>query len=137
MIRTRSLRFVAGASAVSVASAVAAFATFRPDASVGLAWGAVGWGVMAAIGLASGAGLAAAYGRTGTGFLVAIVAGILSRLAATLGGALAAARAGRGALSAFLVGLGAGFVPLEVYEAIFFYRAGRRRTGPDGAVRQA
>jgi hypothetical protein len=110
-----------------VGCGAAAWAAFRPGASAGLAWGAVGWGMMAAIGLASGTWLAMAHGRTGPGFLAAIVAGILGRLAATLGGALAAARAGRGSLLAFLVGLGVGFVPLQVYETVFFFAEGRRR----------
>ncbi len=126
MIRNPAIRFVAGALAVSAGSAAAAWATFRLGASGGLAWGAAGWGMMAGIGLVSGAWLAAAHGKTGPGFLAAIVAGILGRLAVTLGGALAAARTGRGALWAFLLGLGAGFVPLQVYETVFFYRAGRR-----------
>jgi hypothetical protein len=127
MTGNRAVRFAAGALAVSMGCGAAAWVAFRPDASSGLAWAAVGWGMMAAIGLASGTWLAMAHGRTGPGFLAAIVAGILGRLAATLGGALAAAREGRLSLWAFLVGLGVGFVPLQVYETVFFFVEGRRR----------
>jgi len=130
----RARRFVLGAAAVSAASGGAAWALCRPAAPGALLWGALGWGLMAAIGLSTGAWLAAAYGTTGSGFLAAVVTGILGRIAATLGGAVAAASAGRGPLLAFLVGLGSGFAPLLVYEAAFFYRAGRRslEAGPRG-----
>jgi hypothetical protein len=125
----RALRFVLGGALVAIASGGAAWAAARPSSPAGLLWGALGWGLMAAIGLGSGAWLAARYGTTGSGFLAAIVAGILGRIAATLGGAATAASAGRGALPAFLVGLGSGFAPLMVYEAVFFYREGRRLRG--------
>ena len=131
----RALRFALGGALVAVAAGGAAWAAARPASLGGLLWGALGWGLMAAIGLATGTWLAARYGSAGSGFLAAMVAGILGRIAATLGGAATAASAGRGALSAFLVGLGSGFAPLMVYEAVFFYREGRRPRGlpaPDG-----
>jgi hypothetical protein len=129
MTEGRALRFVLGGAAVAVLSGGAAWAAARPASYGGFLWGALGWGLMAAIGLSSGAWLAAKYGSTGSGFLAAIVAGILGRIAATVGGAATAAAAGRGPLWAFLVGLGSGFAPLMVYEAVFFYRAGRRLQG--------
>ncbi len=122
----RVRRFVVGGSIVAAASGSLAWALFEPASAAALLWGALGWGLMAAIGLATGAWLSAAYGTSGSGFLAAIVTGILGRIAATLGGAVAAASAGRAPLWAFLVGLGSGVAPLLVYEAVFFYRAGRR-----------
>ncbi len=126
MSTDRALRYAAGAAVLAVASGAAGWVVFRPAAE-GLGWGALGWGLMAAIGVGTGAWLASAYGTRGTGFLKPIVAGILCRLAATLGGALAAAAAGQGALRGFLAGLGVGFAPLVLYETVFFYRAGRPR----------
>jgi hypothetical protein len=123
---SRALRFVLGGAIVSVLSGCAAWAATRPASLGGFLWGALGWGLMAAIGLSTGAWLAARYGSAGSGFLAAIVTGILGRIAATLGGAATAAAAGRGPLWAFLAGLGSGFAPLLVYEAVFFYRAGRQ-----------
>jgi len=130
-------RYLAGASVVAAASGAAAWALGRPASGGALAWGALGWGSMAAIGLAAGAWLAASYGRPGSGFLAAIVAGILSRIAATLLGAAAAATAGHGALGAFLVGLGCGFGPLQLFEVGYFYRAGRRAAAGRGSTERA
>ncbi len=126
MTAGRARRFVIGAAVVAAASGGATWMVARPATAGALLWGALGWGLMAAIGLSTGAWLAAAYGSAGSGFLAAIVTGILGRLAATLVGAVAAASAGRGSLWAFLTGLGSGFVPLAAFEAVFFYRAGRR-----------
>jgi hypothetical protein len=131
----RARRFVLGAAAVSAASGAMAWVATRPASPGSLMWGALGWGLMTAIGLGAGAWLAVAHGSTGPGFLAAIVAGILGRLAATVGGSVAAAMAGQAPLWAFLTGLGSGFVPLQVYESVFFYREGRRangRSGPEG-----
>ena len=126
MSANRALRYAAGAAVLAVASGSAGWIVFRPGAER-LGWGALGWGLMTAIGVGTGAWLASAYGAIGTGFLKPIVTGILCRLAVTLGGALAAAAAGQGALRGFLAGLGVGFAPLVLYETVFFYWVGRPR----------
>jgi hypothetical protein len=133
----RTRRFLAGAAAVAAASGGAAWALTRPASTGALLWGGLGWGLMTAIGLSSGAWLAAAHGKSGSGFLAAMVAGILGRIAATLAGAAAAASAGRGSLWAYFVGLGSGFAPLMVYEMAFFYRAGRRAGAGRGGAERA
>lgn len=86
-------------------------------------WAILGFGSMAAIGIASGTSMVREHGTAGTGFLAAMILGTLAKLLLAAGGALAAARAG--ATVAYLVGLGAGYLPLQAFEVIWFHRATR------------
>jgi hypothetical protein len=114
--------------ALAAGSAVVAAAWLLGRAD--LAWALAGWGSAAAIGVAGGAWMAARQGLPGGGFVVALLAGMLARLLAVGAGAALAASVGGGALWAFVGGFFAGFVPLAVWEALYFYRAsGIRVTG--------
>jgi hypothetical protein len=74
--------------------------------------------------IACGAWLAFEHGRPGARFLAALGAGVLGRfLAVALGCILAAVESGN-ALLAYATGLAAGFVPVQLFEAIWFYRRG-------------
>jgi hypothetical protein len=92
-----------------------------------IAWGGLAWFLLASLGVAGGAWLAAEFGKPGTGFLKALGVGMLARLFATAGG-LACARflGSEEAPWAFLAGVATGFVPLQLFEVAWFYRAGRR-----------
>jgi hypothetical protein len=88
-------------------------------------WSLLGWGFMAGTAVIGGAWTAARHGTSGAGFLVALQTCILARLALAVGGAVVAMLSAEGAIRAYLVGLVAGFVPLQVFEVVWFFR----RTG--------
>lgn len=130
---TRGGTYAAGSAGVAVVAAALAFAAgVGPGAAAG-GYGWLGWGMMATAGIGSGTWLAVVHGRPGTAFLVALLAGILGRLLATLAGAAIAATGGKEGLFAFLAGVAAGFVPLQAYEIAFFVLAGRRGAGGDSS----
>jgi uncharacterized ion transporter superfamily protein YfcC len=74
-------------------------------------------------GIAGGAWLAREHGRSVTRFLVALVTGFVTRLFLAALAAFFAAGAGNGAGTALLAGLAAGFVPLMIFEMVWFVRA--------------
>jgi hypothetical protein len=86
----------------------------------------LGWGIMAATGTATGIWMIRVYGKPGSGFLAAIAAGMLARLFLGAGGAWWAARQGKEMVWAYLVGLLAGYLPLQLFELAWFFRKARR-----------
>lgn len=97
-------------------------------ASASILWAVLGWTPMVVIGAATGAWMVAAHGHPGPGFLGAMVTGMLARLLAAVGGAVAVGTTGGAGLGSFLTGLVGGFVPMQAYEVFFFSRAGREGT---------
>ena len=91
-------------------------------------WVLAGWAVLALVGTLGGAWLAREHGKPGSGFLVALGAGVAARFFAVAGGSVAAALAGKSALTAYAVGLLAGFVPVQAFEAVWFFRRTRAGT---------
>lgn len=91
-------------------------------------WGFTGWAIMAATGLAGGVWMTRTHGRQGSGFLVALGTCMLARLFASVGGALTAAVRGTDAVWPYLVGLGAGYVPLQLFEVGWFLRLSKIRS---------
>jgi hypothetical protein len=125
---TGSLRFGLVATLVALAglAAVSPLVLARwPEAA---AWTLGAWLLLAAIGVADGVWLQRRYGRTGSGFLLALVVGILARIAAVCAGCVLAFRQGGNAPWGFLAGVAAGFVPLQAFEVIWFLRLGRGRS---------
>ncbi len=120
----RARGYALGASLVALVAGLAGVVCSRLGLPGPLAWILVGWTGMAAIGIGSGAWMAAAYGKPGPGFLAAMVAGMLGRLAVASAGAVAAVRWGGEGLWGYLAGWALGFVPLQVYEVAYFVRAG-------------
>jgi hypothetical protein len=94
------------------------------------AWAAGGAAAMAALGLAFGAWLVALHGRPSSEFLVALVAGMFARAVAALAGsAVALVAGGQAAAWAFISGLAAGWVPLQVFETVWFMRRAAPEVG--------
>ncbi len=58
--------------------------------------------------------------------MVALGTGMLVRLVTVLGSLAGALRAGGGAYRPWLAGLVAGYVPLQVFEVVWFHRRSRR-----------
>lgn len=86
----------------------------------------LGWASMTAAGLVGGMFLVRAHGRPGTGFLGALVASMLLRLALSCAGAAWAAASSIETVWAYLGGLAAGYVPLQAFELAWFIRRDRR-----------
>ena len=126
MSGTRVRRYALGASAVAVTFGGLLWLAVRPRGATWIVWGGLGWGVLAVLSVAGGAWLAAEHGKQGSGFLKALGAGMLARLFAAAIGAFGAARTGDGAPWAYLAGVIAGLVPLQVFEVVWFYREARR-----------
>jgi hypothetical protein len=111
----RTVGFVAGALA---ASAIGAIAIARSGT-----WAYVGFLAMAVPGLLVGTWLTRVHGRPGSRFALALGAGFAARLVLAAIAASLAAKAGDGAGAALVLGLAAGFVPLFVFETVWFLRS--------------
>jgi hypothetical protein len=121
--------FAAG-SAVALAIGAAAITRSGPFALGGFL-------AMALPGIASGLWLVRAHGRPGGGFVIGLASGFVARLVLTAVGAFFAARAGDGAPIALLTGLAAGFVPMFLWEMVWFGRAAMAARPRAGAGRCA
>jgi hypothetical protein len=119
--------FAARAAIAALAGGVAAALLSLGRPAGDRVWVLAGWAVLAFAGTLGGAWLAREHGKPGSGFLVALGAGVAARFVAVAGGCVAAALAGNGALTAYAVGLLTGFVPVQAFEAIWFFR--RTRAG--------
>ncbi len=130
----RGGRFVLAASAVAVAAGVVLLAATR-SAGGSESWALAGWGPMAAIAVGSGGAMAARHGRPGSGFLAALAVGMLSRLTVAAALGLVATRAGETAVLSYVAGLAAGFLPLQAFEVVWFYRAAHAARPSGGEAR--
>jgi hypothetical protein len=126
-------RYLREAVVIGVATGLALGAAATIAGGVWKIWGPAGWLAATAIGLVAGAALVRSHGSPGWGFVVAMLAGMLARFVALAAGGVWAAWTGRTALVAFVAGFGAGFVPLQVHEAIFL-RRGQEASGLDSKV---
>jgi hypothetical protein len=89
----------------------------RPD------WAALGFAATAVPGLAAGAFLVRQHGRPGAGFVVALGAGMIARLLLGAAVASAAAWSDHAARTAAVAGLAAGFLPVMLFESLWFARS--------------
>lgn len=85
---------------------------------------AAGWALMSAAGIGVGCWLVRERPRPGSGFLLAMAAGMLGRLVLAGGGGVGALSAGRHAAYAYAFGICLGFVPLQALEIAWFSRGG-------------
>jgi hypothetical protein len=113
--------FALSASAVAVAGAAALFVVYGSAEPVAAAWAARGFLAMAVPGLVGGTWLAREHGRSASRFLIALATGFVTRLVLAGLAAFFAARADAGV--PLLAGLAAGFVPLTIFEMVWFLRA--------------
>lgn len=119
-------QFVIGASLVAlVPLCLLPWAAGRLGDSLG--WTLAAWFLVSLIGVMAGGWVVSQHGKPGNGFLAGLVGGILARMTlAVLGGALAMS-SGRAAVVAFLAGVVAGFVPVQIFEVFWFFRSSARR----------
>ena len=115
----------AAGTALLGGAAAAALAAGRPAGD--RVWMLLGWAILAVAGTLGGAWLAREHGKPGSAFLVALGAGVAARFVAVAGGCVAAALAGKSAITAYAIGLIAGFVPVQTFEAVWFFRRTRAR----------
>jgi len=127
-----SLWFAVLGGAIVVAAGLAVLPSALARGPETLRWGILGWSIMAVTGVAGGAWMDRKHGLQGAGFLVALGTCMLARLFAAVAGAAGAAMNGMDAVWPYLVGLGVGYVPLQLFETGWFIR--RARVRPAGEV---
>jgi hypothetical protein len=115
-------RYALVAGVVALAMALPLVAGSLRFGPVALRFALAGWAVTALAGIAGGAWLVARHGANGTAFFVALASGMLARLVLAAVGAGIAAMRGTEAVFAYAVGLLAGFLPLQVFEMVWFQR---------------
>lgn len=117
-------RFAWKAGAILILSGLSASAAaLRGKGSV--SWALLGWAAAALPGLVAGIVLAERHGKPGSGFVLALGAGILTRFVVVLGSLGAALVAGGGAYRPWLLGVVLGYVPMEIFEIVWFHRRAR------------
>jgi hypothetical protein len=125
-------RFALIGGAIVAAAGAALLPLAIARGTVALQWGLAGWLVMAITGLAGGIWLVWKHGKQGSGFLVALGTCMLARLFASAAGAFGAAMQGMEAVWPYLIGLVAGYIPLQLFEIWWFVRSARRATLSEG-----
>jgi hypothetical protein len=127
-----AVRFGLIGGAITLAAGAALLPMAIAEGAVALQWGLSGWLIMAVTGLAGGIWLVNRHGKQGSGFLVALGTCMLARLFASAAGAWGAATQGMDAVWAYIAGLGAGYLPLQLFEIWWFVRRTRRTTLSEG-----
>lgn len=122
----RAGRFVLGASGVAAAAGVAALAGSGAARVSPSLWGVSGWAAAAIPGIFGGGWLAARLGSAGAAFLAGIGVTMAVRAVAIVTGLGMALREGGTAPWMFLGGFATCFVPLAVFEAVWFWQQTRR-----------
>jgi hypothetical protein len=120
-----ALRFAILGGAIVLASGFALLPQALSRGDDTLRWGALGWSIMAVTGLAGGVWMLRKHGGKGAGFLVALGTCMLARLFASVAGAAGAAMGGMEAVWPYVVGLAAGYLPLQLFELYWFIRRAR------------
>jgi hypothetical protein len=90
---------------------------------VNLPWAMAGWFLVSLIGVVAGGWAVSKHGKEGNGFLAGLVGGILARMLLAVLGIALASTSGRPAIIAFLAGVVAGFVPVQIFEVSWFFRS--------------
>lgn len=128
MNSSHSLRFAVIGGAIAVAAGLALLPAGLARGPETLLWGVLGWSIMAVTGVVGGTWMARKLGGQGAGFLVALGTCMLARLFAAVAGAAGAAMNGLDAVWPYVVGLGAGYVPLQLFEMGWFIRRAKVRS---------
>ena len=122
MNRLGPMRFAVTSGAVAIAAGVVLAGAAGSFGAIPLQWGLIGWLATAAVGVVGGAWLVSRHGMAGSPFLVALATCMLSRLILAGAGAVAASTRGSEAMIAYVAGLAAGFIPVQVVEMAWFQR---------------
>jgi hypothetical protein len=115
--------FVLGATTAALVGAATLLAWTSGDGRLPAAWAVKGFLATALPGVAGGTWLAREHGRSGSRFVMVLQAGVLTRFVLAALAAMGAARAGGSAMPASMAGLVAGFLPVMVFEMVWFARA--------------
>lgn len=115
-------------SAVALAAGAVLLLFAYSSGETVIGWSVLGWVVMTVIGVIGGSSMAALHGRPGSAFIGAVLGCILARLVGSALGAWAATPVGIEAARPYVVGLGVGYVPLQLFEAKWFLARSHRRT---------
>jgi hypothetical protein len=118
---SRAGRYCVWSSLLALATGAALLLYSASRGETALRWSLLGWLAMAVIGVAGGSWMSAVHGRPGSAFLAALVSCMLTRLAVLGLGAWAATPIGISAAWPYVVGLGAGYIPLQLFEARWFF----------------
>ena len=121
-----ALSFALQAGVLASILAIALVLALRPHGGSAIRFALAGWGIIALTGVAGGAWIARNHGRGIVAFLVALQSCMLARLALAAGGAFVSWKAGEDAIRFFLTGLAVGFLPLQTFEIVWFYRRTQR-----------
>ncbi len=121
-----ALRFALLGGAIALAVGLPLLPWALAEGPVAVQWGVSGWLVMAVTGMAGGVWLVLKHGKRGSGFLVALGTCMLARLFASAAGAFGAAQQGMEAVWPYIVGLIAGYLPMQLFELWWFVRVARR-----------
>jgi len=119
------VRFARGCALLCLAVAVALLPLGAVFGLQPMLWSLLGFWMMAVIGVAGGAWLVASHGSPGPAFPIAVATCILARLVLAGAGGFAAATRGMEAVYAYLAGLGACYVPVQVFEMNWFLKRDR------------
>ena len=122
MRRSATLDFASGATISAMFAAAALILGLRGAASVTSSWAMGGFAAMALPLIATGAWLAHEHGRAGVSFVLGLGLGLLTRAVLLIVIVVGAASQGSGTLKGALAGLAVGFVPVTVFEMIWFAR---------------
>ena len=93
-----------------------------------MAWSMLGWGLMVLVGVFGGSWTATLLGSQGVRFFVALIACMLARLTLSLGGVFLVVMFGRESLLFYLLGLAAGFLPIQIFESLWISRRAKIMT---------
>lgn len=126
MRRNAALSYALPCSLLAMLLALGLTWAIRSRSRDELVFALLGWAVVALTAVVGGSWIANRHGRAGTGFLLALQSCMLARLALAAGGAFVAWKAGDDAVRAFLIGLVVGFLPLQTFEIVWFYRRTQR-----------
>lgn len=97
----------------------AGFAAPRGEAT--LLWALVGWLLMATVGVVAAVWMGRCHGKPGMGFVAAVAVCMLARLFLAAAGAWGATRQGMETGWPYILGLIAGYLPLQAYELHWFF----------------
>ena len=128
MSETRARKFAIWGTAISGGVALVLLPLAVWAGAYAVVWGMLGWAITAAIGIAGGVWLVRMHGRPDVSFLKAVTTCMLARLFFGAAGALAAALSGEATAYAYLIGLVAGYLPVQVLEMNWFWQLDRARS---------
>ena len=128
MRESEPLRYALRSTAVATAAGTLLLLLTLSRGQAVVGWSLLGWILMTLVGVIGGSWMTALHGRPGSAFIGAVLGCMLARLVGSALGAWAVIPTGIEAARPYVVGLGVGYVPLQVFEARWFlHRAHRRK----------